>query len=154
MNPAAQTWKRRLLAVLAWCFGGIFIYSGWIKVQDPARFLVSVRSFHLLPDPSAAWLALGLPWLEIFAGIAVLTGWLRRGGLLLLNASLLVFAIALVSALARGLDIDCGCFGAGHGSTSIRDALLRDAALLLVGGYLFWVTRVGVQRSDERFSST
>jgi uncharacterized membrane protein YphA (DoxX/SURF4 family) len=130
-----------LLEVLAWVFGGIFIYSGWLKVQDPAHFLVSVRSFHLLPDPFAAWLALGLPWLEMFAGVAVLTGWLRHGGLLLLNASLVVFAIALVSALARGLDIDCGCFGAGHGSGSIRQALVRDAVLLVAGGWLWFAGR-------------
>src|SRR3954468_15185113 len=98
MNRPARIWKSWLLEVLAWIFGGIFIYSGWLKVQDPARFLVSVRSFHVLPDPFAAWLALALPWLEMFSGIAVLTGWLRRGGLLLLNASLVVFAIALLSA--------------------------------------------------------
>jgi putative oxidoreductase len=141
MNPTARAWKHWLLEVLAWAFGGIFIYSGWLKVQEPARFLVSVRSFHLLPDPFGAWLALGLPWLEIVAGLAVLTGCLRRGGLLLLNVSLVVFAIALVSALARGLDIECGCFGAGHGSTSIRDALFRDAILLLAGGGLWLAGR-------------
>ncbi len=153
MNPVARTWKHWLLEVLAWVFGGIFIYSGWLKVQDPAHFLVSVRSFHLLPDPFAAWLTLGLPWLEIFAGAAVLTGWLRRGGLVLLNASLVVFAIALVSALTRGLDIDCGCFGASHGSTSIREAILRDSVLLLVGGWLAWMNRVRVERGNARFCS-
>ena len=153
MNPAARTWKHWLLEVVAWAFGGIFVYSGWLKLQDPARFVVSVRSFHILPDPFAAWLALALPWLEILAGLAVLIGWLRRGGLLLLNASLVVFAIALVSALARGLDIDCGCFGAGHGSSSIRDAILRDSVLLLVGGWLFRMNRVRVQQRLERIPS-
>ena len=78
MNATARTWKHWLLEVLAWAFGGIFVFSGWLKVEDPARFLVSVRSFHILPDPFAAWLALGLPWLEILAGLAVATGWLRR----------------------------------------------------------------------------
>jgi uncharacterized membrane protein YphA (DoxX/SURF4 family) len=137
----AGQWKTVPVWALAAVFGGVFIWSGVVKVQDPALFLVSVRSFHLVPDPFAAWLALGLPWLEIFAGLAVLTGWLRRGGLLLLNASLVVFAIALVSAQVRGLDIDCGCFGTGHGATSVRDALLRDAVLLLAGGWLWFATR-------------
>ena len=125
-----------LATVLAWAFGIIFIYSGWLKVQEPAQFLVSIRSFHLLPDPLAAWLALGLPWLEIFAGLAVLTGWLRRGGLLLLNVSLVVFAVALISAWARGLDIECGCFGGGNGVTNIFHVLLRDAILLAAGIWL------------------
>jgi len=135
---AMKPWLRE---VLAWVFGLVFIWSGWTKAQEPAQFLASVRSFHILPDPFAAWLALALPWLEIFAGLAVITGWLRQGGLLLLNVSLVVFAIALTSAWVRGLDIECGCFGSGKGTTTIADALLRDAALLVAGGWLWHVHR-------------
>jgi uncharacterized membrane protein YphA (DoxX/SURF4 family) len=122
--------------VVAWAFGAIFIWAGWLKVRDPAQFLVSIRGYRLLPDPFAAWVALALPWLEIFAGLSVLTGWLRRGGLLLLNASLVVFGIALLTAWARGLDIDCGCFGSGKGTTTIVEALVRDAVLLAAGWWL------------------
>ena len=141
MNSTARTWKHWLGEALAWIFGIVFIYSGCLKVQAPSQFLVSIRSFHLLPDPFAAWLALSLPWLEIFAGLAVLTGWLRRGGLLLLNVSLVIFALALISAWARKLDIECGCFGTSHGATNIGVALLRDALLLLAGGWLWWMDR-------------
>src|SRR4051812_7671619 len=77
MNTTARAWKEWLGEALAWAFGIIFIYSGCLKVGDPSQFLVSIRSFHFLPDPFAAWMALALPWLEIFAGLAVLTGWLR-----------------------------------------------------------------------------
>jgi uncharacterized membrane protein YphA (DoxX/SURF4 family) len=146
MNSTARSWKHWLGEALAWAFGIIFVYSGCLKVQDPSLFLVSVRSFHLLPDPLAAWLALALPWLEIFAGLAVVTGWLRRGGLLLLNASLVIFALALISAWVRKLDIECGCFGTGHGATDIGLALLRDALLLLAGGWLWWLNRKHVVR--------
>ncbi len=125
-----------MATLLAWALGGVFIWSGWIKVQDPAQFLVSIRGFHLLPDPFAAWLALALPWLEIFAGLAVLTGWMRQGGLLLLNVAVVIFAVALISAWVRGLDVECGCFGKGKGSSAILTALVRDAVLLAVGGWL------------------
>lgn len=136
-----QPWKFWLCEAFAWAFGLVFIWSGWTKAQEPTAFLASIRSFHILPDPFAAWLALALPWLEIFAGLAVLTGWLRRGGLILLNASLAVFAVALISAWLRGLDIECGCFGSGKGGTSIADALLRDAVLLGVGAWLWLAPR-------------
>jgi putative oxidoreductase len=139
MNTTARAWKQWLGEALAWAFGIIFIYSGCLKVGDPSQFLVSIRSFHFLPDPFAAWMALALPWLEIFAGLAVLTGWLRQGGLLLLNASLVIFAFALISAWVRKLDIECGCFGTSHGATNIGHALLRDAVLLIVGGWLWWM---------------
>lgn len=122
--------------VLAILFGGVFVWSGFLKAQDPGAFIISVRSFRILPDPYAAWLALSLPWLEIFAGLAVITGIGRRGGLLLLNLSLVMFAIALVSAWIRGINVDCGCFGGKDGTTQIVDALVRDAVLLAVGGWL------------------
>jgi uncharacterized membrane protein YphA (DoxX/SURF4 family) len=142
----AGQWKTVVIWTLAATFGAVFIWSGVEKVSDPAQFLVNIRSFHLLPDPFAAWLALVLPWLEIFAGIAVITGWLRRGGLLLLVGCLAVFAIALISAWARKLDVECGCFGSGSGTTTIMEALLRDAVLLAVGLWLWWLFR----HRDER----
>lgn len=141
LQPATvpgRPWYGRLEVFLAWAFGTVFLWAGWIKVQDPAQFLVSIRSFHLVPDPFAAWLALGLPWLEIFSGLAVVTGWMRRGGLLLLNVSLVIFAIALISAWTRGLDVECGCFGGGKGTTTVVQALVRDAVLLAVGGWLMF----------------
>ncbi|MFZ4765945.1 MAG: MauE/DoxX family redox-associated membrane protein [Roseimicrobium sp.] len=138
--PATPKTSRRWLAlVAAWIFGAVFVWSGWLKVQDPALFLVNIRSFRMLPDPFAAWLALTLPWLEIFAGLAVLTGWLRRGGVLLLNAALVVFAIALLTAWARGLNIECGCFGSAKSAT-ILEALVRDAVLLALGWVVAKVT--------------
>jgi putative oxidoreductase len=140
-EPSSPRWSSWLILILAWLFGMVFIWTGWLKVQDPAQFLVNIRSFRILPDPFAAWLALGLPWLEIFAGLAVLTGWLRKGGLLLLNAALVIFGIALISAWVRRLDIECGCFGGKHGATSIEEALVRDAVLLAVGLWLAFMQR-------------
>lgn len=117
-------------------FGGVFVYAGAVKAWDPAAFLLDIRSFELLPDPWAAWLAMSLPWLEIFAGLAVMTGLLRAGGLLLLNACLLGFLAAILIAWARGLDIRCGCFGSG-GSSEYAELVVRDLALLGLG---LWLT--------------
>lgn len=125
---------------LASCFlfGAVFVFAGALKVKDPAQFLTSIRGFQMVPDPFAAWLALALPWLEIFAGLAVITGWLRHGGLLLLNATLVVFIIALGIAWARGLNIECGCFGAVKTGTMVQEIAL-DVVLLLVGGWLSFI---------------
>jgi uncharacterized membrane protein YphA (DoxX/SURF4 family) len=125
----------KLALVLSWIFGGLFIFAGWQKVQDPTQFLTSIRGFHLVPDPYAAWLALSLPWMEIFAGLAVVTGFLRRGGLLLLNASLVAFIVALLSAWIRGINVECGCFGSIK-TGSILQELGLDMVLLVVGIWL------------------
>lgn len=135
MNSAAPS---RLFRFVAFILGAVFVAAGALKAQDPQLFLISIRGFRLLPDPYAAWLALGLPWLEIFSGLAVAFGFLRRGGLLLLNACLLAFLAAIVIALARGLDVECGCFGPGFKST-VRTELALDLVLLAAG---LWLARV------------
>jgi uncharacterized membrane protein YphA (DoxX/SURF4 family) len=129
-------WLRHLLALL---FGGVFVYAGALKLRDPSMFLNDIRSFDLLPDPYAAGLALGLPWLEVFAGFAVITGILRQGGLLLLNAALVGFFIAIGSAWWRGLDITCGCFGGDAAKSNYTELFVRDGILLALDIALLWL---------------
>lgn len=118
--------------------GGVFLYAGALKAWNPMTFLDDVRSFDLLTDPYAAWLALFLPWLEIFSGIAVITGLLRKGALLVLNGSLLVFLVAIGISWYRGIDIQCGCFGSSDATSNYQELILRDLALLGLGLYLLW----------------
>lgn len=141
MSHPLKSWKWWLTQVVAWCFGGLFLWAGWLKVQDPGMFLLNIRGYQLLPDPFAAWLALTLPWLEILAGAAVFSGWFWRGGLLLLNALLVVFAAVLIISMIRGLDVECGCFGGAGGNATIVEALIRDFVLLAAGGWLWFQKR-------------
>lgn len=127
---------RLFIALLHLAFGGFFVYTGASKAPDPAAFLMNVRSFDLLPDPYAAWVAMGLPWLEIFAGLAAVTGVLRKGGLLILNGSLLVFLVAIGISWYRGIDIQCGCFGSSDATSNYVELIVRDVVLLALGGYL------------------
>jgi putative oxidoreductase len=118
-------------------FGGVFVYAGVLKAWNPQAFLDDVRSFDLLRDPWAAWLAMGLPWLEIFAGLAVMTGVLRRGGLLVLNGALVVFLAVIALSWYRGIDIRCGCFGSAEASSNYIELIVRDVFLLVLGLWLF-----------------
>ncbi len=129
-------WLHRLLAL---AFGGVFVYAGLLKLKDPTLFLMDIRSFDMLPDPFAAWLALFLPWLELLAGLAVITGVLRKGGLLLLNLSLVAFFFAIGSAWHRGLNIQCGCFGGSAVDSNYIELFIRDGVLLALGLALMFV---------------
>lgn len=125
--------RRLLHCLLCLVLGAVFVYAGALKASDPMTFLDDVRSFQILPDPYAAWLALGLPWLEILAGLAVITGVFRPGGLLTLNLLLLVFLTAILFSWARGLDLTCGCFGGDTTASDYPTLILRDLALLALG---------------------
>ena len=126
MTRHRSTLLRRIICLVV---GGFFLIAGITKATDPGLFLEDIRSFQILPDPWAAWLALGLPWLEITAAMAVISGIWRPGGLLTITAMLVIFISGALHAMSRGLDIRCGCFG-GDATTHYAELLTRNAVLL------------------------
>ena len=128
------------LKVVEWglrlAIGGAFIYAGWLKAQDPVGFADSVASFAILPNWLISPFALALPMFEIVAGSLLVIGWPRRAGALALMLLTGVFCVALGLAIARGLDVNCGCFGPSTSTTNpwvdlARDLLIIAACLLL-----------------------
>ena len=152
--------KRIRFAVLAarLLMAGIFIYASIDKIAHPAAFAKDVYNYQILPDALINLTALVLPWLELLLGLCLLTGIWLPGAVLTVNGLLLVFLAALVFNLARGLDVNCGCFGAGGlgPSMSTGGYLLRDMAFLALGGFLFFSvfrnrfrgTKIGWSRAD------
>lgn len=135
LQPRVLGWAtlgfRVVLAVL-------FALAGGLKLLDPAAFAVEINRYQLIPWWGCALLALFLPWLEICVGIGLLTRSFSRGALAWITALLVVFSLALLSALLRGLSIDCGCFGRIWQSTGTFWPLVRNVVLLGMTGLLWW----------------
>ena len=133
--------------VVAIIIGGLFIYAGVVKIVDPAEFARDIDNYKLLPWQLGVGLAFYLPWLEILAGLALITGVLYRGGVCILTGLMLVFVLATIVAKARGLDISCGCFG--HASKYLNFAWHLVLDLLLLGG-LIMLWKRSLPRADAR----
>ena len=65
----------------------------------------------MMPDGLIGPMAVGMPLLELLVALALVTGVHARGAALVASTMLVMFAIAMVQAIARGIDLDCGCFG-------------------------------------------
>lgn len=104
----------------------VFIYAGAVKAPWPRRFALDIESYRLAPPALAGVIAVYLPYLEMVGGLAILIRRVAPGATLLLGTLTGVFLAALVSAWARGLEIQCGCFGAGEAAAA---------------NYLWWVSR-------------
>src|SRR5690625_436913 len=92
--------------------GSLFIYSGIMKLLDPAVFQVDILNFELVLRKTAAFTALYLPWLKILCGIALI-GWIKSSAApLLLSFLMFIFIAVIGSAWIRELDVSCGCLGA------------------------------------------
>jgi putative oxidoreductase len=110
--------------------GAIFIYAAIPKIADPITFAGSVAAYQILPYFWNYLAAAILPFLELVCGVLLITGIRVRTGALIIAALNLLFIAALSSAIARGLDIDCGCFRQGGPKTSPWLALGRDLLFL------------------------
>ena len=131
----------RIIAIL---IGALFIYAGIIKVMDPVAFARDIDNYKIVSWPVAVALGFFLPWLEIASGVALITRWLERGGVLILGSLTIAFIAASIFAKARGLDISCGCFGHMSKDWSFSRHLVVDFAIL--GGLVFlWWRSPNVQ---------
>jgi putative oxidoreductase len=124
--------------------GGIFTVSGLSKIADPISFYSTLMGFRILPDSLLSFMAVSMPWLELLLGLAVLLGILYTTGALMLAAINTVFALAIVSVIARRIDIDCGCFGLLADILHIPDkadwtAVVRDMIFTAMSYYIFHV---------------
>jgi putative oxidoreductase len=129
----------RLLLRVA--IAALFLFAAITKLVDPSAFAQQIANYQLTPWPATAGLSVFLPALELCVGIGLLLGRWESGALVWVAILLTMFSGALLSAIVRGLSIDCGCFGRSIENTGTLWPLIRNLALLVVTGFL-WFSRV------------
>ncbi len=135
--------------------GGVLLVAGALKVGNLGESVNAVRGYQLLPWSLTVPVGYALPIIEIVVGLLLVLGlftrWAALAGALLMTA----FIIGIASAWARGIAIDCGCFGGG-GAIALEAALAaypweiaRDVGLLLCGAWLVWRPRTPLALQDR-----
>jgi uncharacterized membrane protein YphA (DoxX/SURF4 family) len=118
----------------------VWLTSGVLKAIDPDQTYIAVRAYDVLPPIGVEVVAGILPWFEIALGVLLLVGvGVRTVGVLSILL-LLGFVAGVSQAWARGLLIDCGCFGGGGavapGQTAYVQELLRDIGFIVLAAWL------------------
>ena len=135
----AQPWLTLLSRLIV---GGVLIVAGALKIGNLQKSAMSVRAYEMLPIWLANFFGYALPWVEIGIGALLILGVAVRimgalGALIMLG-----FIIAIAQAWARGLSIDCGCFGGGGTidpeDTKYLSTILRDIGFLALGVFLYF----------------
>ena len=133
--------KRYFPVAVRISLGAVFIYAAIPKLADPVAFAGSVANYQILPYFWNYLAAAMLPFLELICGVLLVTGFRARTGALIVAAMNLAFIAALISVIARGLDIDCGCFKQGGSKTSPWLALARDLVFLAMTAVVLYFER-------------
>lgn len=132
---------RDLLAlVLRLVLGGVVLVAGALKVGQLETSARSVRAYQLLPYDVAGAVGYGLPVLELAVGVLLILGLFTRVSAVIAGLLMVVFIVGIASAWARGLSIDCGCFGKGGtiaaSQTQYPQEIARDVGLLACAVWL------------------
>lgn len=118
----------------------VWLVSGVPKALDPDQTYIAVRAYDVLPPLGVELVAGILPWFEIALAVLLLLGLGVRATAVTSGLLLLVFITGVTQAWARGLAIDCGCFGGGGqvepGETAYAAELARDTGFLLLAAWL------------------
>jgi uncharacterized membrane protein YphA (DoxX/SURF4 family) len=119
--------------------GGLFLWSGWEKLNHLDAFYQAAQQYKVLPELLTHFYAAALPWLEILGGVYLILGLFTRAAAWATGAMTLSFMIAITLVLLRGEAVDCGCFVGGKSEPVTWALWARDLALLLGSLYLGWI---------------
>jgi uncharacterized membrane protein YphA (DoxX/SURF4 family) len=123
--------------------GAVWVWAGAVKVLDPLTSIEAVRAYEILPGSLVEPVGYLLPPLELVIGLALIVGVMTRGAALVSSLLLVAFVVGIASAWARGLEIDCGCFGGGGveagASSKYPLEIARDVGLLALSLLLVWL---------------
>jgi uncharacterized membrane protein YphA (DoxX/SURF4 family) len=122
--------NKYLLFLFRIIVGFIFIYAGTLKISDPAGFSDAINNYDLLPLSFVNFFAITLPWIEVVAGLFLFFGISVKENSLIISVMLVVFILAIIISLGRGLNIDCGCFGTTSGTKVGIIKLVENIILL------------------------
>ena len=116
--------------------GGIFVYSGLVKILNLQGFETVVRNYRLLPDLFVRFVAYVLPFVELVFGALFMLGRQSKITAYVLSGLLIVFIAALSIDLVRGINASCGCFSLISDRETKADMLLTILRNILLLSFI------------------
>ncbi|MDO5099869.1 MAG: DoxX family membrane protein [Corynebacterium sp.] len=126
----------------------VWIIAGWQKLGKPMAEAQAIQGYEIFSTYWSILLGKLIGPLELAGGVLLLLGIFLRFAAKLSAVVLILFMIGIGQAWARGLVIDCGCFGdvdLADGGMDYLFTILRDIGLLAMS---IWV----MYRPYKRFA--
>ena len=138
--------------------GGVWIAAGAVKLPDPYTSVQAVRAYEILPASAAETVGYLLPVVEVVIGLALVLGLLTRGAAVISALLFVAFIAGIASVWARGIEINCGCFGGGgydpDATSNYPWEIARDVGLLLLSLFIAWLPRTRLALDNLLFRRT
>ena len=103
-------YNKKIVLICRFVLGVVFIYASIEKIANPAEFSNAIDNYHIIPPQLSNLAALLIPWVEFFIGFCFIFGVFLDGASILSIVLMIWFIFIITQALARGIDLHCGCF--------------------------------------------
>jgi uncharacterized membrane protein YphA (DoxX/SURF4 family) len=118
--------------------GTMFLLAAVSKAADPASFAQEIANYKILPDILINLMAIVLPWIELFASLFIIIGIRIKSSVLIISSLIIVFNIAIIIAMAKGLNINCGCHTKVMAEMVGLQKIIENMCLLILGIFIFY----------------
>ena len=140
MAVARSTVFEWISTVVRLAMAGILIAAAIPKFADLPASVRAVRAYQFLPEAIVPAVGTLLPFLEVLLAVFLLAGLFTRIAAIVWLAMMAAFMAGVIWAWAKGLSIDCGCFGGGgevpEGTTNYPKHLAERIGFVLLGTWL------------------
>ena len=124
--------------IVRWLLGMLFVYASFHKIADPSGFAKIIYGYGLFPNISVNLIAIIVPFIELTAGTALITGVYPKSAAMIINGLTVSFILAISANLIRGHEFDCGCFsGKSETPEPAWLTLLRDIGVIGMGVFVY-----------------
>jgi uncharacterized membrane protein YphA (DoxX/SURF4 family) len=138
--------------------GGFIQVASWSKLVNPYSSVVSVRAYDLLPETMVKVVGYSLPIVELLVGLCLVLGLITRVTAIFAAGLMVVFVAGIISVWARGMEIDCGCFGDGGPQPGASEKypweIARDVGFFLMAAWLVLWPKTKYALDNLLFRST
>jgi uncharacterized membrane protein YphA (DoxX/SURF4 family) len=142
-GSSARTWRDGVSFAGRLILGGVLLVAGALKLPNLEASVIAVRAYQLLPFDLTRPLGYALPIIEVALGLMLITGTFTRVAAVIGGSIMVGFVIAIASVWARGISIDCGCFGGGgeveDGLAAYPWEIARDVGLIACAAVAAWL---------------
>jgi len=155
MKSAIEKYSPWVGLVSRLILGGVLVVAGYLKAGALDKSQMAVRAYEVLPIGVANFFGIVLPYVEITIGLLLVIGAFTKYMAMAGGFIMFIFIVAISQAWARGLTIDCGCFGGGGqvaaNETKYLSEILRDSGLVLISLFLirYPVTRFSLDKNQN-----
>lgn len=126
--------RKYLEIIIRLVLGFIFLYASLDKIIYPQKFAEVIYNYRLMPIELLNICAIIVPWVEAFIGVSLLIGFRVDVSAFMLSVITFFFILMIISAIVRGLNIECGCFSLDAEGSLVSWKRVIEDVFILVGG--------------------